>query len=69
MTIEEYKIEIDEFLVNEVGEYLAKQLLKLYDVEIDLFYRNKLTPGQAGTLMIMGYWVFIPDKKCPLYGI
>lgn len=55
MTIEEYKIEIEDFLVKEAGEYSSKLLIKLYMVEIDFFYENKLTPGQAGTLMIMGY--------------
>lgn len=55
MAIKEYKIEIEKFLVIEVGEYLSKQLLNLYNSEIDLFYANKLTPEQAGTLMIMGY--------------
>ena len=55
MTIEEYKEEIEVFLIKEVGDHTAKILLKLYDEEILLFYEEKLTVGQAGTLIILGY--------------
>ena len=55
MTIEEYKEEIEVFLIKEVGDYNAKILLKLYYEEILSFYEEKLTVGQAGTLIILGY--------------
>ena len=55
MTLEEYKKEVEKFLVKQVGEKEANNLMKLYETDFPQFYEENWTPLGAGSAMMVGY--------------
>ncbi|MCR4632524.1 MAG: hypothetical protein K5648_00185 [Erysipelotrichaceae bacterium] len=55
MDFGEYKKGIGECLMLKLDEKQTEQLMKLYEDDLEDFYKKKWTPGTAAMAMIIGY--------------